>query len=90
MSISIITIEYNLYQTIQEITLLDARIWKVAMLIVTVKLGVIASIQVHAGLYLFGIAVLLLMFITSNVSKLKLKKTDDENEIQRDDYIIKE
>jgi len=60
-------------------TMLDVMV--VAMLIVTVKLGVIASIQVHAGLYLFGIAVLLLMFITSNVSKLKLKKTDDENGI---------
>jgi len=36
----------------------------VAILIVTVKLGVIASIEVHAGLYIFGIAVLLIMFIT--------------------------
>ena len=36
----------------------------VAILIVTVKLGAIASIQVHAGLYVFGIAVLLIMFIT--------------------------
>ncbi|MGB5445804.1 MAG: paraquat-inducible protein A [Psychromonas sp.] len=42
----------------------------VAILIVTVKLGVIATIQVHFGLYLFGIAVLLLMFITSKVSRL--------------------
>lgn len=49
-------------------TMLDVMV--VAMLIVTVKLGVIASIQVHVGLYLFGLAVLLLMFITSKVSKL--------------------
>ena len=49
-------------------TMLDVMV--VAMLIATVKLGVIASIQVHVGLYLFGLAVLLLMFITSKVSKL--------------------
>lgn len=37
----------------------------VAILIVTVKLGAIASIEVHNGLYLFGLAVLLIMVITS-------------------------
>ncbi|MEJ6077095.1 paraquat-inducible protein A [Vibrio sp. 1-Bac 57] len=61
-------------------TMLDVMV--VAMLIVTVKLGVIASIQVHAGLYLFGLAVLLLMFITSKVSKLEiteLKVADIKN-----------
>lgn len=42
----------------------------VAMLIVSVKLGAIASIQIHAGLYLFGSAVLLIMFITHYVVKL--------------------
>lgn len=42
----------------------------VAMLIVTVKLGAIASIQVHVGLYIFGIAVLLIMFITHQVIAL--------------------
>ena len=42
----------------------------VAMLIVTVKLGVIATIQIHAGLYVFGIAVLLIMFITQRVVHL--------------------
>lgn len=36
----------------------------VAILIVTVKLGAIASIKVHIGLYVFGAAVLLIMFIT--------------------------
>jgi len=49
-------------------TMLDVMV--VAILIVTVKLGVIASIEVHVGLYLFGFAVLLLMFITSKVSRL--------------------
>ena len=36
----------------------------VAILIVTVKLGAIASIKVHIGLYVFGAAVLLIMFVT--------------------------
>ena len=52
-------------------TMLDVMV--VAVLIVTVKLGVIASIEVHIGLYLFGIAVLLLMFITNKVSKLTMQ-----------------
>ena len=39
----------------------------VAILLVTVKLGAIASIEIHAGLYLFGLAVLLIMFITNTV-----------------------
>ena len=42
----------------------------VAMLIVSVKLGAIASIQIHAGLYVFGGAVLLIMFITHYVVKI--------------------
>lgn len=41
----------------------------VAILIVTVKLGAIASIEVHSGLYVFGLAVLLIMFITNRVVK---------------------
>ena len=51
----------------------------VAILIVTVKLGVIASIEVHVGLYFFGLAVLLLMFITSKVSKLSNQTILPEN-----------
>jgi len=42
----------------------------VAILIVTVKLGAIASIEVHAGLYIFGLAVLLIMFITQQLISL--------------------
>jgi paraquat-inducible protein A len=42
----------------------------VAMLIVSVKLGAIVSIQIHAGLYVFGGAVLLIMLITHLVVKL--------------------
>jgi paraquat-inducible protein A len=39
----------------------------VAVMIVTVKLGVVAQIEIHAGLYLFGAAVLLSMYITHQV-----------------------
>jgi paraquat-inducible protein A len=42
----------------------------VAILIVTVKLGTIASLQIHYGLYVFGAAVLLIMLITGRVMKL--------------------
>jgi len=42
----------------------------VAVLIVTVKLGAIASIQVHFGLYVFGASVLLIMLITHKVVRL--------------------
>jgi paraquat-inducible protein A len=42
----------------------------VAVLIVTVKLGAIASIQVHFGLYVFGTSVLLIMLITHKVVRL--------------------
>jgi paraquat-inducible protein A len=39
----------------------------VAVMIVTVKLGVVAQIKIHPGLYLFGAAVILIMFITHRV-----------------------
>ncbi len=42
----------------------------VAILIVTVKLGAIASIEIHSGLYLFGAAVILIMLITHRVVRL--------------------
>lgn len=42
----------------------------VAILIVTVKLGAIVTIQVHYGLYLFGASVLLIMVITNSVIRL--------------------
>lgn len=57
-------------------TMLDVMV--VAVLVVTVKLGVIASIEIHVGLYLFGLAVLLLMFITSKVSKLTIPVKNDD------------
>lgn len=40
----------------------------VAILIVTVKLGAVVSIVIHPGLYIFGLAVLLIMFITHQVT----------------------
>ena len=42
----------------------------VAMLIVTVKLGAVASIQIHPGLYVFGAAVLLIMLATQATVRL--------------------
>ena len=45
----------------------------VAVLIVTVKLGAIASVKVHYGLYVFGAAVVLIMFITNRVVHLTNK-----------------
>lgn len=48
----------------------------VAILIMTVKLGAVASIQVHYGLYVFGSSVLLIMLITHRVVKLT---NNDEN-----------
>lgn len=42
----------------------------VAILIVTVKLGAVASVEVHPGLYIFGAAVLLIMLVTDRVAKL--------------------
>jgi paraquat-inducible protein A len=42
----------------------------VAVLIVAVKLGTIASIEIHFGLYVFAAAVLLIMYITNRVVSL--------------------
>ncbi len=42
----------------------------VAVLIVTVKLGAIASIKVHFGLLVFGASVFLIMLITNKVVRL--------------------
>ena len=42
----------------------------VAVLIMTVKLGAIASIEAHYGLYVFGAAVLMIMLITGYVVRL--------------------
>ena len=39
----------------------------VAVMIVTVKLGVVAQIEIHVGLYLFGAAVVSIMYITHQV-----------------------
>jgi paraquat-inducible protein A len=43
-------------------------VFVVAVLLVTVKLGAIASVKVHPGLYYFGAAVLLMMIITHRLS----------------------
>ncbi|WP_255854793.1 paraquat-inducible protein A [Marinobacterium rhizophilum] len=45
-------------------------VFVVAVLVVTVKLGAIAQVQVHYGLYAFCAAVLLTLFITACISRL--------------------
>jgi len=45
-------------------------VFVVAVLIATVKLSAVANVQLHYGLYLFAIAVILTMFITARVVKL--------------------
>jgi paraquat-inducible protein A len=49
----------------------------VAMLIVTVKMGAIASIQIHPGLYVFGAAVLLIMLTTQSTVRLLESQQSD-------------
>ena len=48
----------------------------VAMLIVTVKMGAIASIQIHPGLYVFGAAVLMIMLTTQSTVRLLEQQTE--------------
>jgi len=45
-------------------------VFVVAILIAAVKLGTVANMQLHYGLYLFAGAVLLTMFVTARVVKL--------------------
>ncbi len=52
----------------------------VAVLIVTVKLGAIASIEVHFGLFVFGSAVALMMLITNKVVLLTSKSSRLRND----------
>jgi paraquat-inducible protein A len=54
----------------------------VAILIVTVKLGVVASIEVHYGLYLFGTAVLMMSGITHWIVRLTDARITDEEQAQ--------
>ena len=48
----------------------------VAVLIVSVKLGAIANIQIHFGLFVFGASVLLIMLITNKI--VHFTKVDSE------------
>ncbi|MGB0206184.1 MAG: paraquat-inducible protein A [Neptuniibacter sp.] len=47
----------------------------VAVLIVTVKLGAVASIEIHWGLYVFAAAVVLIMFLTHTADKVVHERT---------------
>lgn len=46
-------------------------VFVVAVLVVTVKLGAIAQVQIHYGLYAFCAAILLTLFITARISRLQ-------------------
>ncbi len=45
-------------------------VFVVALLLVTVKLGFIASVELHYGIYAFAMAILLTMYVTSQTVKL--------------------
>ena len=53
-------------------------VFVIAILIMTVKLGALASVEIESGMYFFTAAVLLLMIITSVMVKLESKLTPDE------------
>lgn len=61
----------HLLQVLGKWSMLD--VFVVAMLIMTVKLGVIASVEAHIGLYLFSSGVLASMFLTHMVSRHYLR-----------------
>lgn len=46
-------------------------VFVVAVLVVTVKLGAIADVEKHIGLYFYAASAILLMFITSRVINMK-------------------
>ena len=48
----------------------------VAVLIVTVKLGAVATVEIHWGLYVFAAAIVLIMYLTDRV--VKQNKGDEE------------
>lgn len=48
----------------------------VAVLVVTVKLGAIASIEIHYGLFIFGAAVLMIMLVTHRIVRLTSVQAD--------------
>jgi paraquat-inducible protein A len=45
-------------------------VFVVAVILVSVKLGALASVEVHSGLYLFGSAVLFMMILTHHLSTI--------------------
>jgi len=49
-------------------------VFVVAVLIVTVKLGAIADVEKHLGLYFYAASAILIMFVSSSVMKLHDEK----------------
>ena len=56
-------------------------VFVVALLVVAVKLGAVASVETHYGLYAFGSAVLLMMAITARVIYLAGKIEHNEQQL---------
>lgn len=59
-------------------------VFVVAILITSVKLGALASIQLHYGLYLFSASVVLIMLINHIVHRRVLKISHPEHQPQLD------
>jgi paraquat-inducible protein A len=45
-------------------------VFVVAMLLVTIKLGAVAKVEVHYGLFAFAVSVILTMLVTHRISRL--------------------
>jgi paraquat-inducible protein A len=54
-------------------------VFVVAILVVTVKLGAVANVTVHVGIYLFTLAVLASMALTHWIAALPASKATDTN-----------
>ena len=52
-------------------------VFVVAVMVVAVKLGAVASVEMRYGLYLFAVAVILTMYITARVVSLTNDSSDD-------------
>ena len=59
-------------------------VFVIAILIMTVKLGALASVQIETGMYYFTSAVILLMILTSIMVKLESKLQLKSNDKQKD------
>jgi paraquat-inducible protein A len=66
----------QIIETIGKWSMLD--VFVVALLLVSVKLGALAKVEVHYGLYAFATAVLLTMGLSYWIHRLSLQRRKDE------------